>query len=58
MAEEEFGMVVVDGVRYRPEDAPKTAEKPPAKKAAPAKTKVREPQPAAAPAAAAEVDTK
>ena len=58
MAEEEFGMVVVDGIRYRPEDAPKVVEKPAAKKAAAAKTKVREPQPAAAPSAAGEVDTK
>ncbi|WP_280301973.1 hypothetical protein [Nocardia neocaledoniensis] len=42
---DEYGMVVVDGVRYRPEDAPKPAaedhpaeepEKTPAKKAAPA----------------------
>ncbi|WP_410877366.1 hypothetical protein [Nocardia sp. A7] len=48
---DEHGMVVVDGVRYRPEDAPKTADgdapakKAPAKKVAPAaENKARVPE--------------
>lgn len=33
---DELNMVVVDGVRYRPEDAPKKTAKDPEEKAAPA----------------------
>ncbi|MGN2642209.1 hypothetical protein ACTD5D_39800 [Nocardia takedensis] len=47
----EDNMVVVDGIRYRPDDAPKPtappAKKAPAKKAPPAENKARTAEPAA-----------
>lgn len=51
----EIEMVTVDGIRYRPEDAPKKA---PAKSAPPAKNKARQPAAAAGAGDSGTVSTK